>query len=31
MGGEPTGPVDRSAHEPEDWERIADAINVALG
>ena len=31
MGGEPAGPVDRSVHEPEDWERIADAINAALG
>lgn len=31
MGGEPAGRVDRSAHEPEDWERLADAINAALG
>ena len=23
--------MDRSVHEPEDWERIADAINAALG
>jgi len=23
--------VDRSVREPEDWERIADAINAALG
>ncbi len=31
MGGEPAGPIDRSVHEPEDWERLADAINSALG
>ena len=31
MGGEPAGPIDRSGHEPEDWERLADAINAALG
>ncbi|CAA9408695.1 MAG: Nitrile hydratase beta subunit [uncultured Rubrobacteraceae bacterium] len=31
MGGEPAGPIDRSGHEPEDWERIADAVNAALG
>ena len=31
MGGEPAGPIDRSVHEPEDWERIADAVNAALG
>ncbi len=31
MGGEPAGPIDRSGHEPEDWERVADAINAALG
>lgn len=32
MGGrlEGTGPVDRSQHEIEDWERLADAINIAL-
>ena len=31
MGGERAGPIDRSVHEPEDWERIADSINAALG
>ena len=31
MGGEPGGPIDRSQHEIEDWERLADAINGALG
>ena len=31
MGGEPAGPVDKTVREPEDWERIADAINAALG
>ena len=31
MGGEAAGPVDRTVHEPEDWERVADAINAALG
>ena len=31
MGGEPAGPVDREVREPEDWERLADAINAALG
>ncbi len=31
MGGSPGGPIDRSQHETEDWERLADAINVALG
>lgn len=31
MGGEPAGPIDRKGHTPEDWERIADAINAALG
>lgn len=30
MGGEPSGPVDKKGHEPEDWERIADAVNAAL-
>ncbi|MBD0253532.1 MAG: nitrile hydratase subunit beta [Rubrobacter sp.] len=30
MGGLPGGPVDRSQHEVEDWERLADAINGAL-
>lgn len=31
MGGQPAGPIDRKDHAPEDWERIADAINTALG
>ncbi|QIN82115.1 nitrile hydratase subunit beta [Rubrobacter tropicus] len=31
MGGEPAGPVGKEVREPEDWERIADAINAALG
>jgi len=31
MGGSPEGPIDRSQHEVEDWERLADAINAALG
>jgi Nitrile hydratase beta subunit len=31
MGGSPGGPVDMGQHEVEDWERLADAINGALG
>ena len=31
MGGSPGGPIDRDQHEVEDWERLADAINGALG
>ena len=31
MGGDPAGPVDPRVREPEDWERIADAVNAALG
>ncbi len=31
IGGSPSGPIDRSQHEVEDWERLADAINGALG
>jgi hypothetical protein len=31
MGGSPGGPIDRSPHEVEDWERLTDAINSALG
>ena len=31
MGGATGGPIDRSQHEIEDWERLADAINGALG
>jgi len=31
LGGSSGGPIDRSGHEVEDWERLADAINSALG
>ena len=31
MGGSPGGPIDSGQHEVEDWERLADAINGALG
>ena len=31
LGGSPGGPIDRSQHEVEDWERLADAVNAALG
>jgi len=31
MGGSPGGPIDRGRHEVGDWERLADAINGALG
>jgi hypothetical protein len=31
MGGSPGGPIDKGQHEIEDWERLADAINIALG
>ena len=31
MGGSPGGPIDTGQHEVEDWERLADAINGALG
>ena len=31
MGGAPGGSIDRSQHEVEDWERLADAISSALG
>jgi len=31
LGGASGGPIDRSEHEVEDWERLADAINSALG
>ena len=32
MGGRPDefGPVDKSQHELEDWERLADAVNYVL-
>jgi Nitrile hydratase beta subunit len=31
MGGSPGGPIYKGQHEVEDWERLADAINGALG
>ena len=31
LGGTPGGPIDRGQHEVEDWERLADAVNAALG
>jgi Nitrile hydratase beta subunit len=31
MGGSFGGPIDIGQHEVEDWERLADAINSALG
>jgi len=31
MGGSSEGSIDRGQHEVEDWERLADAINSALG
>ena len=31
LGGSSGGLIDKSQHEIEDWERLADAINVALG
>jgi hypothetical protein len=32
MGGrrEEFGPIDRSDHQVEDWERVADAVNIVL-
>jgi hypothetical protein len=30
LGGAPGGPVDKSQHEVEDWERLADAITIVL-
>jgi Nitrile hydratase beta subunit len=30
LGGSPGGPVDKSQHEVEDWERLADAITIVL-
>lgn len=31
LGGSPgAGPIDKSQHEVEDWERLADAVAVAL-
>ena len=31
MGGLPGGPIYKGQHEVEDWERLADAVNGALG
>ena len=30
MGGSPGGPIDKSQYETEDWECLADAVNIAL-
>jgi hypothetical protein len=30
LGGSPGGSVDKSQHEVEDWERLADAITIVL-
>ena len=31
LGGSPgAGPIDKSQHETEDWERLADAITIVL-
>jgi hypothetical protein len=30
LGGSPGGPVDKSQHEVEDWELLADAVTIAL-
>jgi nitrile hydratase len=31
LGGTPgAGPIDKSQHETEDWERLADAVTVVL-
>ncbi len=30
MGGSSGGPIDKSQHETEDWERLADAVTIAL-
>jgi len=31
LGGRPdAGPIDKSEHELEDWERLADAVAIAL-
>ena len=31
LGGSPGGPIEKGQHETEDWERLADAVNIALG
>jgi Nitrile hydratase beta subunit len=30
LGGSPGGPIDKSQHEVEDWERLADAVTIVL-
>lgn len=30
MGGAPGGSIDRSPHEVQDWERLADAVTILL-
>jgi Nitrile hydratase beta subunit len=30
MGGSSGGPIDKSQHETEDWERLADAVTIVL-
>ncbi|MDX6380146.1 MAG: hypothetical protein QOI57_1170 [Rubrobacteraceae bacterium] len=31
LGGSPgAGPIDKSQHETEDWERLADAVTIVL-
>lgn len=30
LGGSPGGPIEKSQHEIEDWERLADAITIVL-
>jgi hypothetical protein len=30
LGGSPGGPIDKSRHEIEDWERLADAVTIVL-
>jgi hypothetical protein len=31
LGGTAAGPIDRTEHQPDDWELLADAVNQALG
>lgn len=30
MGGSPGGSIDKSQHEVQDWERLADAVTILL-
>ena len=30
LGGSPGGPIDKSQHEIEDWEHLADALTIVL-